>query len=119
MLKGVVSQRWSSERDLSDTLERYAVEAVIADAETHERADQVEDELFRFERIVAADPALRTALTDASASTDRRTALVGSLLESKVTPQTLVLARQAVVAPARASLRLRRARVPRDRGDPP
>ena len=99
MLKGVVSQRWSSERDLSDTLERYAVEAVIADAETHERADQVEDELFRFERIVAADPALRTALTDASASTDRRTALVSSLLESKVTPQTLVLARQAVVAP--------------------
>jgi len=99
VLKGVVSQRWSSERDLSDTLERYAVEAVIADAETHERADQVEDELFRFERIVAADPALRTALTDASASTDRRTALVGSLLESKVTPQTLVLARQAVVAP--------------------
>jgi F-type H+-transporting ATPase subunit delta len=99
VLKGVVSQRWSSERDLSDTLERYAVESVIADAETHDRADQVEDELFRFERIVAADPALRTAITDSSASTDRRTALVASLLQEKVTPQTLVLARQAVAAP--------------------
>ena len=99
VLKGVVSQRWSSERDLSDTLERYAVETVIADAETSDSADKVEDELFRFERIVAADPALRTALADSAASVERRTTLVSSLLEGKVSPQTLVLARQVVAAP--------------------
>jgi F-type H+-transporting ATPase subunit delta len=99
VLKGVVGQRWSSERDLSDTLERYAVEAVIVDAESSDSADQVEDELFRFERIVAADPDLRTALSDPSASVERRTALVGSLLQGRATPQTQVLARQAVAAP--------------------
>ena len=99
VLKGVIGQRWSSERDLSDTLERYAVEAVIVDAESSDSADQVEDELFRFERIVAADPDLRTALSDPSASVERRTALVGSLLQGRATPQTQVLARQAVAAP--------------------
>ncbi len=76
VLKGVFGQRWSSERDLTDTLEAYAVEAVIAEAEAEGRADQVEDELFRFERIVAADAGLRSALTDTQASDDRRTALV-------------------------------------------
>jgi F-type H+-transporting ATPase subunit delta len=99
VLKGVIGQRWSSERDLSDTLERYAVEAVIVDAESSDSADQVEDELFRFERIVAADADLRAALSDPSASVERRTALVGSLLQGRATPQTQVLARQAVAAP--------------------
>jgi F-type H+-transporting ATPase subunit delta len=99
VLKGVFAQRWSSERDLSDTLEGYAVEAVIAEAEVGGHADRVEDELFRFERIVAADPALRTALVDQQAPADKRADLVSSLLREKVAPETLVLARQAVVAP--------------------
>lgn len=99
VLKGVAAQRWSSERDLSDTLEAYAVEAVIAQAEAAGRADQLEDELFRFERIVAADPALRAALSDEQAPADKRADLVSTLLSHKVTPETLALARQAVVAP--------------------
>lgn len=99
VLKGVAAQRWSHERDLSDTLEAYAVEAVIAQAEAAGRADQLEDELFRFERIVAADPALRAALSDEQAPADKRADLVSRLLSHKVTPETLVLARQAVVAP--------------------
>jgi F-type H+-transporting ATPase subunit delta len=99
VLKGVVSQRWSSERDLTDTVEAYAVEAVIAQAETGDRADTVEDQLFRFERIVAADPALRSAVTDVQAPAETRATLVATLLKDKVAPETLVLARQAVVAP--------------------
>jgi F-type H+-transporting ATPase subunit delta len=99
VLKGAFGQRWSSERDLTDALERYAVEAVIAEAESADRADRVEDELFRFERIVAADAELRAALIDTQAPSDKRADLVSSLLSDKVTPETLVLARQAVVAP--------------------
>lgn len=99
VLKGVFAQRWTSERDLTDTIEAYAVEAVIAQAEAEGRADQVEDELFRFERIVAADAGLRSALTDTQASDERRTALVESLLRDKVAPETLGLVRQAVRAP--------------------
>jgi F-type H+-transporting ATPase subunit delta len=99
VLKGVIGQRWSSERDLSDTIESYAVESVIASAEDGDRADRVEDELFRFERIVAADPALRTALTDESVAADKRLVLVDSLLTGKVADETLLLARQTVAAP--------------------
>jgi len=99
VVKGVVGQRWSTERDLSDALESYAVEAVIAEAEASDRADRVEDELFRFERIVAADSALRAALTDLTAPTDSRGSLVESLLARKVTAETLTLARRAVRAP--------------------
>ena len=99
VLKGAFGQRWSSERDLTDSVERYAVEAVIAEAESADRADRVEDELFRFERIVAADAELRAALIDTQAPSDKRADLVSSLLSDKVTPETLVLARQAVVAP--------------------
>lgn len=99
VLKGAFGQRWSSERDLTDSIERYAVEAVIAEAESADRADRVEDELFRFERIVAADAQLRAALIDTQAPSDKRADLVSSLLKDKVTPETLLLARQAVVAP--------------------
>jgi F-type H+-transporting ATPase subunit delta len=99
VLKGVIAQRWSSERDLTDTIEAYAVEAVVAEAESADRDGRVEDELFRFERIVAADSALRGALTDQTAPADSRGALVDSLLEGKAAPETLTLARQAVVAP--------------------
>ena len=119
VLKGVVGQRWSSERDLSDTLERYAVEAVIADAESSDSADQVEDELFRFERIVAADPNLRTALSDSvgvgrAPHGARRLAARGS--GDAADPGARTSGRRRA---AGASLRLHRARVARDRRDAP
>lgn len=99
VLKGVVGQRWSTERDLSDTLEAYGVETIIASAETAEREDRVEAELFHFERIVAANDPLRAALGDQTVPADRRAALVDSLLSGKVADETLTLARQAVIAP--------------------
>ncbi|MDN5790857.1 MAG: F0F1 ATP synthase subunit delta [Micrococcales bacterium] len=99
MLESVVSQRWSFERDLSDTIESCGIEAVIASAEMDNRADRVEDELFRFERIVAADPELQMALTQADAPTEKRADLADSLLRGKVAEETLALVRQAVIAP--------------------
>ena len=59
----VAGQRWSAERDLGDTLESLAVQALLAAAEREGRIDRVEDELFRFERIVAGDPGLRDTLS--------------------------------------------------------
>lgn len=99
VLKGVVGQRWSTERDLSDTLEAYGVETIIASAEAAEREDRVEDELFHFERIVAANEPLRAALGDETVPAGKRADLVDSLLAGKVADETLALARQAVIAP--------------------
>ena len=99
VLKGVVGQRWSSARDLTDTVEGYAVESVLAAAEEAGHADRVEDELFRFERVVASDSELRSALGDASIPGEKRAGLVDSLLAGKAAAETTVLARQAVRAP--------------------
>lgn len=99
VLTGVIGQRWSTDRDLTDSLEGYAVETVVAAAERNDRADRVEDELFRFERIVAADPALSAALGDMAVPVDKRVALIDNLLHDKVADETALLARQAVAAP--------------------
>lgn len=99
VLAGLSAQRWSSERDLTDMLEFLAVEAIIAAAEVMARADRVEDELFRFERVVAANSGLGAALGSRTAPVPSRVALVDDLLAGKVADETLTLARQAVAHP--------------------
>ncbi len=99
LLTVLASQRWSTERDLSDTVESLAVETVVASAETAGRADQLEDELFRFERIVAGNVALREALTDRRGDVQGKEQVVTALLEGKASDETVRLARQAVLAP--------------------
>lgn len=90
---------WSRSRDLADTLELLAAEAVVAAADQHRRLDAVEDELFRLARIVAGNPDLRIALSDQVAPVESRVGLVGDLLRGKVAPETLRLVEQAVTAP--------------------
>ena len=99
VLSELVAQRWSTERDMSDTVESLAVETVLASAEAGGRGDQVEDELFRFERIVAGNPALRDALVNRNVDPQGKAELVGRLLQGKVTAETARLARQSVLAP--------------------
>lgn len=95
----LVAQRWAQERDLTDTLERFAVEASLKGAENSGAIDQVEDELFRFERLVAGNPELRDALGNRLGDNVGKADLVSTLLEGKTRPETLRLARQAVLAP--------------------
>lgn len=97
--KKAAGERWSEERDLTDTLESLAVAAVVAAAEKDGTADQMEDELFRFERIVAGNPALRDALVNRNVDPQGKAELVGRLLQGKVTAETARLARQSVLAP--------------------
>lgn len=96
LVAGLAGQRWSSEHDLVDALEQLAVRAVLANAAREQRLDQVEDELFRFERIVAADAGLRDAVTDRNGDPGAKGDLVGKLLDGKAAPETVQLARQAV-----------------------
>jgi F-type H+-transporting ATPase subunit delta len=58
--------------------------------------EESEDELFRLARIVESSPDLRSALVDPSRSVPDRQALVTGLIEGKVRPQTLRLARAAL-----------------------
>src|SRR5215469_6650556 len=62
LVTGMVGSRWSSPRDLADAAEQLAVMATAAAAERDGRLDDLEDELFRFGRILSGEPALRSAL---------------------------------------------------------
>ncbi|HUE07345.1 MAG TPA: ATP synthase F1 subunit delta [Acidimicrobiales bacterium] len=63
--------------------------------------ESLEDDLFRFARIVASTPTLRGVLTDRDVPVEARQGVVGQLLEGKVPPETLGLVRY-VVAGGRA-----------------
>ena len=99
VLKGVVGQRWSSPRDLVDAVEVLAVQAAFLVAEADGSLDDVEDELFRFSRIVANGPALRAVLTDRGLDSERKTALLTGLLGDRTRPETLRLVSSLVLAP--------------------
>jgi F-type H+-transporting ATPase subunit delta len=69
--------------------------ALYEDMSTSE-LESLEDDLFRFARIVGATPELRGALTDRDLAVDARQGLVTQLLEGKVPGTTLSLVRYAV-----------------------
>ena len=58
--------------------------------------ESLEDDLFRFSRIVASTPALRAALVNRDLAVEARQGLVSQLLEGKVQPSTAALVRYVV-----------------------
>ncbi|MBF8191015.1 F0F1 ATP synthase subunit delta [Nonomuraea sp. K274] len=102
--EAAVSARWSRAGDLADVLERLGVVAAAAEAESQSRLDEVEDEIFRFGRIVAGNPDLRRALADAAAPEAGKRELLSDLLGGKVAPTSLRLITQLVVHPRGRSL---------------
>ena len=97
--------RWVRSIDLTDALERLAVIATVASAETTPSGlDDLEDELFRFGRIVEAQPQLRAVLADHRVSADRKATLLTELLEGKTTQSTLRLIIEAATHPRGRSL---------------
>jgi len=99
LLKEVTAQRWSSARNLVDALEVLAATAVLLAAEKEGRLERVGDELFRFERVVAGSPELRSTLTDRGLATERKSALLDGLLEGKADEATRRLLAALVLAP--------------------
>ena len=91
--------RWSEPRDVVDALEAVAVDAAMSRAEADDQLDEVEDELFRFERIVDGEPTLRAALTNRNLPADRKRDLVHRLLDGKAAPVTVSLVERAVLYP--------------------
>ncbi len=99
LVSGMADNRWSSSRDLADAAEELGVLATAAAAEDEGQLDDLEDELFRFGRIVATEPALRSALEDQGPPDEGKRGLLDALLAAKVTPAALRLITQAVIYP--------------------
>lgn len=92
LVAGMARSRWSQPRDLVDALEELANLADLTAAEKAGALDDVEDELFRFGRIVSSNTELRAALTDRAASASAKIELLHRLLggRAKVTTERLV-----------------------------
>ena len=60
--------RWSGPADLTDAVEQLAVMAFAAAAEHGRHLDDLEDELFRFGRVVMGAPELRAVAVQPRAS---------------------------------------------------
>ena len=99
LLRPLVRQRWSSPWDLADAVETLSRRAALGVAERSGTLDDVEDQLFRFGRIIGAEPRLRQALEDRAAPVDVRMALLDRLVGDRVDPTTRRLLDQAVSAP--------------------
>ncbi|MEU5877576.1 F0F1 ATP synthase subunit delta [Spirillospora sp. NPDC047279] len=104
LVADVVRLRWSKPAELSDAIEVLAVSAESARAEAQGRLDDLEDELFRFSRVVEREPELRGALAGPGLPVDRKEGLVTTLLEGKVTPSALTLVAELVLRPRGRSL---------------
>ena len=77
--------------------ERVSGFATMVDEDMSEsELESLEDDLFRFSRIVSATPALRSALVDRDVPVEARQGLVSGLLEGKVAATTVALAQYAV-----------------------
>lgn len=92
----LVAGRWSTTSDLLDGAELLGVEGLLASAERAGNLGDVEDALFRFRQLVAAQPELAAALGDPTADPDRRRGLVRDLLAGKADAVTSRLAELAV-----------------------
>ena len=99
LVVAAVTARWASPADLSDAIEQLAIETSVMAAEFDGQLDDLEDELFRFGRIVAAQPELRAALSGTSVPEERKRGLLEALLAGKVTPVTLRLVTEMAVHP--------------------
>jgi F-type H+-transporting ATPase subunit delta len=99
IVEALVRASWSRPADLVDAADQMAAQALFAGAEHADALDEVEDELFRFARILDREPALRSALTDPSLPAGRKTELLDALLDDRVQDATRVLVRELALHP--------------------
>jgi F-type H+-transporting ATPase subunit delta len=81
LVNAAVSGRWSASTDLIDALELVARLALLVGAERVGQLDEVEDQVFKFARVLDAQPRLEALLTDATAPAEGRVGLLRSVLD--------------------------------------
>ncbi len=104
VVETAVGRRWSRGSALADVVERAAVTAVAATADEAGELDGLEDDLFRFGRILESETALREALGDAAAPVQSKRDLLHTLLSGQAGQPTQDLLDQLVVGRHRSLL---------------
>ena len=80
LVSDLVSSRWSRNSDLLEAVESLARNAAFGVAEKDGSLDRVEDELFRFGRILDREPELARLLSDSAVPADKRVGLLREVL---------------------------------------
>jgi ATP synthase F0 subunit b/ATP synthase F1 delta subunit len=99
VLRTAVSERWSANSDLVDAIEHVSRQALLEVAERDDQVDEVEDQLFRFSRILDAQPRLAILLGDYAVPVEGRVGLLRNVLDaasSGVNPIAVALLSQTV-----------------------
>jgi F-type H+-transporting ATPase subunit delta len=91
-----VELRWSGPWDLTDAIEIAADRVLLELADRRDALDTVEDQLFRFGRIVDANDELRSHLDEETVPAQRRVQLLDSLLRGKADAVTVELLERTV-----------------------
>ncbi len=98
VLSEAARARWGTAGSFITALERQGVRALLRVAQEAGQLDELEDQLFKVERLVDANPELRRTLGDRRTPVEARQALLGGLIEGRVLPTVASLARRAVAA---------------------
>jgi F-type H+-transporting ATPase subunit delta len=99
VLRTAVAERWSANSDLIDAIEHVSRQALLEVAEREDKVDEVEEHLFRFSRILDAQPQLAILLGDYAVPVEGRVGLLRNVLDSasgKVNPIAAALLSQTV-----------------------
>ncbi|MCA1674839.1 MAG: F0F1 ATP synthase subunit delta [Actinobacteria bacterium] len=98
---GVVTSRWSRPVDMVDAVEELGRQAIFGIAEQDSSLEEVEDELFRFGRVLDTEPKLATLLGDETGPVEGRLELLRRVLGDAAQPVTRQLLEHAVRMPRR------------------
>lgn len=104
LLAGMVRSRWSADEDLGAAVEELATASVLSAAQSRGVLLEVEEELFRTERLLASDRELRAALANRDIAPERRAALIDSLIAERASAETRLIVRRLVTTPRAGSL---------------
>lgn len=97
VLTTLVRARVSTSTDLVEAVEDLGRDALLASAEKADTLSEVEDELFRFGRLLEREQQLRTLLSDTTTEASRRRELLDSVLADRVDAVTHRLLTQMIM----------------------
>ena len=81
ILKTAAAQRWSVEANLVDAIEHVSRLTLLVRAERDGQSEEVEDQLFRFGRVLDAESELSRLLSDTVVPTEKRVELLKKVLD--------------------------------------
>ncbi len=96
IVRNAVAQRWSSSSDLLRGIAHTARLALLVRAERDGQLEDVEDQLFRFSRVLDSETRLISLLSDYSTPVEGRLGLVTNVLRGRASKNAADLLRQTV-----------------------